>query len=342
MIPRISLGEAYDISRIIKGGWHLAGDHGTIDRSTAISDMAAFVEAGVTTFDCADIYTGVEEMIGEFRFRYPQLARDVRVHTKYVPDLATLTDIDPHRVEAGIDRSLRRLRVEVLDLVQFHWWDFGVAGYVEAALALKRLRDKGKIRCIGVTNFDVPRLRELLEADVPVLSHQLQYSLLDRRVNNGMLEFCTERNIAFLCYGTVAGGFLSEQWLGKPEPTHDIRNRSLIKYKLIVDDFGGWSRFQELLVVLAEIASRHRCDIATVATRSILDRRNVAAAIVGATSIAHLPSHEQIGALNLDDSDRAAIAAATANAPGPLGDIYALERDRHGPHGRIMKYDLGR
>ncbi|MGI9357084.1 MAG: aldo/keto reductase, partial [Rhizobiaceae bacterium] len=56
----------HTISRIIKGSWQLAGDHGEVDRQKAIADMEAFVDAGITTFDCADIYKGVEEMIGEF------------------------------------------------------------------------------------------------------------------------------------------------------------------------------------------------------------------------------------------------------------------------------------
>nr|MBP9105957.1 aldo/keto reductase [Gemmatimonadaceae bacterium] len=62
----IDLAPSYRISRLIKGGWQLAGGHGTIDRAQAIADMQAFAEAGITTFDCADIYTGVEELIGEF------------------------------------------------------------------------------------------------------------------------------------------------------------------------------------------------------------------------------------------------------------------------------------
>jgi aryl-alcohol dehydrogenase-like predicted oxidoreductase len=64
MIPRVTLDHAYSISRIIKGGWHLAGDHGAIEPEQARKDMARFVETGITTFDCADIYTGVEELIG--------------------------------------------------------------------------------------------------------------------------------------------------------------------------------------------------------------------------------------------------------------------------------------
>ena len=88
--------------------------------------------------------------------------------------------------------------------------------------------------------------------------------------------------IALLCYGTVAGGFLSERWLGQPEPGtagDALTNRSLIKYKLIIDDFGGWDLLQQLLEVLATAAARHGTDIATVASRAILDRPQVAAVI---------------------------------------------------------------
>ena len=123
MIPRYTLRDNYTISRIIKGGWHLAGDHGAIDPRQAVKDMAVFVEAGITTFDCADIYTGVEELIGRFRREYPTLAAQVQVHTKFVPDLSDLSKLDSAYVERIIDRSLQRLGMERLDLVQFHWWD---------------------------------------------------------------------------------------------------------------------------------------------------------------------------------------------------------------------------
>ena len=66
----IELAPGYSISRLLKGGWQLAGGHGEVDRARAIADMAPYDEAGITTFDCADIYTGVEEMIGEFRADY--------------------------------------------------------------------------------------------------------------------------------------------------------------------------------------------------------------------------------------------------------------------------------
>ena len=340
MIPRIALAADYTISRIIKGGWHLAGDHGAVDPEQARRDMATFVDAGITTFDCADIYTGVESLIGSFRQAYPAHGERLQVHTKFVPDLSDLASVDRGYVETIINRSLARLRLERLQLVQFHWWDFGVPGYVETALELDRLRRAGKLAHIGLTNFDTPRLTELVEAGIPITSHQVQYSLLDHRPDRGMVDYCRSREIGLLCYGTVSGGFLSERWLGREFPLQPAANRSLIKYQLIIEDFGGWGLFQELLAALGRIAARHGSDIASVATRVILDRPAVAAAIVGATNASHLEAHARIGALKLDAADRAAIASVTDRRTGPAGDVYELERDRSGRHGQIMKYAL--
>jgi aryl-alcohol dehydrogenase-like predicted oxidoreductase len=338
MIPRTTLADGFEISRIIKGGWHLAGGHGPIDPAAALRDMAAFVEAGITTFDCANIYTGVEQLIGDFRRQYPDHAKRTQVFTKFVPDLQDLPIVDRQYVETVIDRSLARLGVEQLDAVQFHWWDYHVPRYVETALELQRLQKAGKIARLGLTNFSTPKLLEMRSAGVRIASHQLQYSLLDKRAERLMAEYCQSQKIALLCYGTVAGGWLSERWLHQPEPAEPPANRSLVKYKLIIDEFGGWARFQSLLAALHQIAKKHSTDIATVATRAILDRPGVTAAIVGATSTAHLAAHLQIGELHLDDQDRALIAAIPAD--GPHSDIYTLERDRTGPHGRIMKYNL--
>jgi aryl-alcohol dehydrogenase-like predicted oxidoreductase len=339
-IPRFTFADGYSISRVIKGGWHLAGDHGAIDPLQAQRDMATFVDAGITTFDCADIYTGVESLIGDFRRAYPAHARQLQVHTKFVPDLSDLPRVDRRYVEAIVDRSLLRLGMEQVDLVQFHWWDYGVPRYVETALELERLRRAGKIGRIGLTNFDTLRVAELVAAGIPAVSQQLQYSLLDERPLNGMVELAQAQGIALLCYGTVCGGFVSERWLGKPDPGLALTNRSLIKYKLIIDDFGGWELFQNLLQALAVIARAHGSDIASVASRIVLDRAQVAAVIVGAVNTSHLNAHQQIGALSFSASELSLLSAITARRRGPLGDIYALERDRTGVHGRIMKYEL--
>jgi aryl-alcohol dehydrogenase-like predicted oxidoreductase len=339
------IAQGYYVSRIIRGGWQLAGGHGEIDRETAIDDLIAAFDAGVTTFDCADIYTGVEELYGAMRERIvatrgAESSKRLHVHTKLVPDLEMLGKLKKSDIEAIVDRSLSRLKMERLDVVQFHWWDYEQPGWLEAMGWLNDLRCSGKVRFISGTNFDTPHVRAILDSGIPLSSMQVQYSVLDRRPENGFAELCRARGVALLCYGAVAGGFLSERWLSIPEPEAPLANRSLTKYKLIIDDFGGWALFQKLLGALSRVANRHDTDIASVATRLTLDFPGVAAVIVGATSRAHLRQNVRAAAVPLSEEDRAEVEAVAGRRLGPLGDVYELERDRRGRHGSIMKYNL--
>ena len=341
MAARVELAPGYSISRLIKGGWQLAGGHGPIETVEAIADMDRFADAGITTFDCADIYTGVEALIGRWR-RMRRAAGAMQVHTKYVPDLDRLSTHSRADVIAGIDRSLSRLGVERLDLVQLHWWDYEVPGYVDAALWLGELQRAGKIRHIGLTNFDHARVAEIAAAGVPVVSHQVQYSVIDRRPAAAMTSACAELGVKLLCYGAVAGGFLSERWLGAPAPLEPLENRSLVKYLLIIEEFGGWERFQDLLAGLQLVAARHGVGIGAVAIRWVLDQPGVAGVIVGARHARHLDQLLAADSLTLDEADRASIQALQAHGAGPAGDVYALERMKGGRHASIMRYTLNR
>ena len=346
-VPRIEIAPGYEISRIIRGGWQMATGHGQLRGSDPVGDMLAFVDAGISTFDCADIYTGVEELIGRFRLRYGELhgadaLRRIKVHTKVVPDLDILPTITRGYVESVIDQSLRRLHMERLDLVQFHWWDYAAPRWLETAHWLDELRTAGKIDRVSLTNFDTDHLRAMVNDGIPVSSLQLQYSLLDRRPQKRMVAAAAEHRVALFSYGTVAGGFLGDAWLGKTEPTGALENRSLIKYKLIIDDFGGWDLFQRLLRALRAVADRHGADIATVASAAVLARDGIAAVIVGARNRDHLAANVAIGTLQLTSDDLAEIEAVLADAHELEGDVYSLERDRSSKHGSIMKYNLNK
>jgi aryl-alcohol dehydrogenase-like predicted oxidoreductase len=327
-VPRVQLAPGYTVSCLLKGGWQLAGGHGPVDAAAAMADMDRFVEAGITTFDCADIYTGVEALIGEWLKRRGAAA-PVQVHTKYVPDLDRLATHSRADVVRGVDRSLARLGVERLDLVQLHWWDYDVPGYVDAAAWLDEQRRAGKIRHVGLTNFDRPRLQDIVSAGIAVLSHQVQYSVLDRRPANAVAAHCAGNGIGLLCYGALAGGFLSDRYLGGPDPALPLENRSLVKYRLIIDEFGGpstlrlaqgrpepgrgttgsgpsratskdgWDRFQEMLAALGVVAARHGVGIGAVAIRWVLDQPGVSGVIVGARNARHLDQARQACVLAL-------------------------------------------
>lgn len=344
-MERFELQPGYSISRVIKGGWHLAGGHGNISEEKALEDMLYFVEAGITTFDCADIYTGVEELIGKFLKKHADAFTSgnlpsVQVHTKYVPDynaLAALTKTDTEKI---INRSLKRLGVERLDLVQFAWWDYQFPNYVDTALHLTELQKAGKIRFLGITNFDAKRIRELLDAGVKIASNQVQYSVFDRRVEAQMTPLVKEQNIPYLCYGTVAGGFLSDSYLKTPDPKPPFENRSLTKYRLIIEEFGSYELFQKTLILLRKIADKHHVNIAEVACQYILQKPMVAGIIVGARNRKHLKGLQSLEKFILDKEDLKEIEQLTRESNGPKGPFYELERDKTGKHGSIMKYNL--
>ena len=342
-VERTELRPGYSISRIIKGGWQLAGGHGTFDRSEAVADMIRFVDAGITSFDCADIYTGVEEMIGDAIQMLRQRdgnADHVQVHTKLVPDLAALDSIRDHDIEAIIDRSLQRLKIEQLHLVQFYWWDLAKGNPLAALDCLKTLRDKGKIKYLACTNWDETAMQPFVSSDFDLVSAQVQYSLLDVRPAGAFSQWCQSNNIRILCYGVLAGGFLTSAWLGKDDPGFEFENRSLIKYRLIIEDFGGWPLFQRLLSTLDDVARRHQVSLSAVAIAYMLEQPAVAAAIVGARTAAHLDQTLSVFSVKLQSEDRQQIKSVLNDATAVEGPVYGVERDRNGPHGRIMKYNL--
>jgi aryl-alcohol dehydrogenase-like predicted oxidoreductase len=275
------LAPGLNICRILNGMWQVAGGHGHINPQAAISEMGKYHESGFTTWDLADIYGPAEDFIGEFRNRLaPNERGRLLALTKWVPD--------PQRIvrqtaQASVQRSLRRMGTETLDLVQFHWWDYNNPYYIDALKYLSDLRDEGKIKHIGLTNFDTERMQIMKEAGLRIVSNQVQYSIVDRRPEVKMARFAKDNNASLLAYGTICGGLLSEQYLDKPEPQPSaLDTQSLRKYKRMVDAWGGWSLFQDLLYALKKIAQDHGVGIANVATRYILDKPAVAGVIIGA------------------------------------------------------------
>ncbi len=332
---------------MILGAWQLSKGHRsqpTFQRD-ALDVFSAAVEHGLVAFDCADIYSGVEELLGELIRRVHKeqgesAARSLRIHTKLVPDRSDLAQVDKAYVSRLIDRSLTRLGVDCLDLVQYSWWDYGIHGYVEVGQWLHEIQGEGKILHLGATNLDTPRLREVLEAGVPLVAHQVQYSLLDRRPDGAMVDLCSEHNVALLCYGTLAGGFLSERWLGECEAEEPFANRSLRKYSLVIQECGGWDRFQGLLSTLNRVAENHDATIAQIAIAWVLSRPLVGATIVGASSLDRLLEASRSLYVTLDQKELVLLERWADEGPRLKGDCFELERMPGGPHAGIMKYDL--
>jgi aryl-alcohol dehydrogenase-like predicted oxidoreductase len=351
----VSFGKDEASPIVIRGGWQLStGHHAGFDKDRAITDLIEAANEGYTCLDCGDIYTGVEELIGMFRARsYGSFSgNSIRVHTKFVPDMRVLPSVSEEHVRAVIRRSLNRLGQTQLNLVQFHWWAYDVGSYVQAAQHLSTLQEEGLIRNIGITNFSTAKMREIGDAGVKLAVAQVQYSLLDRRPeSDGMVALCAERGTRLVCYGVVAGGFLTDKWLGAAEPDLHIEqeNRSLTKYALIIDEFGGWALFQELLRTVRKVADRHPlpaagggeagvASIAMIATAWILAQPGVGAVILGARNSSHLHTSRVAASMTLAPEDLAEIQQVLDKAKGPAGEVYGLERSPK--HAGVMRYCL--
>lgn len=116
--------------------WQVSGAHGAIDPAAALPAMLAYHDAGLTTRDLADHYGPAEDLIGAFRKLLAvqrgeaELAR-VQALTKWVPRPGPVSRAE---VAAAVDRSRRRMGVDTLDLLQFHWWEYADPGYAAGAL----------------------------------------------------------------------------------------------------------------------------------------------------------------------------------------------------------------
>ena len=227
---RFDLTSGLLICRILNGMWQVSGAHGAIDPDAAIPSMFDYVDAGFTTWDLADHYGPAEDFVGELRRRLAsarggEAVSGIQAFTKWVPRPGPMTR---QVVENNIDISRRRMGMDRLDLLQFHWWDYRESAYLEALTHLSDLRDEGKIQELALTNFDTQRMQEIAGQGIRVVSNQVQYSLVDRRPEVAMVGFCQSREVSLLAYGTLCGGLLSDLYLGRPEPTTAV----LVRYVL--------------------------------------------------------------------------------------------------------------
>ncbi|CAM9524762.1 unnamed protein product [Ascophyllum nodosum] len=309
--------------------WQLSGAHGfRPEEKSALQAMAKLVDKGYTTFDLADHYGPAEDFVGAFESEQRTQAAKGQFFTKWVP---RPTKMYRSVVNDAVGQSLARMKTGSLDLLQFHWWAYDMPYYMDALNYLQEAREKGKMKQLGLTNFDTRHLEEITDKGVTIASNQVQYSILDQRPGKQMAGLCEERGVKLLCYGTVLGGLLSEKWLGHAAPTKaDFTTVSERKYYNMIRQWGGWPLFQELLSAVNGVAVKHDVSIPNVAVRWVLDRPAVAGAIVG-TRLGltdHAEDNRRVFGLRLDDEDRMRIAAVSEQSRdlmtviGDVGDEY--------------------
>ena len=323
----VKLSDKITIPRVIIGLWQIADmekDGNLLNSKNTSAYLNPYADNGFTAFDMADHYGSSEIIAGIFKNKH-QLSDKINLFTKWVPEPVK---ISREATREAVKKALSRMNQTQIDLMQFHAWHYQDSSWIDALSFLKDLQEEGLIKNIGVTNFDTSHLRIAISSGIPIVSNQICYSLLDRRASFEMSELCKEFNIKLFAFGTLAGGFLSNRWLGKKEPKIDNHlNWSQMKYKRFIDITGGWDKFQKLLEQLDLIAKKKKTSIANISSRYILEDPNVASVIIGARlgENNHIEDHKKIPNITLSSEEKNLISKSLnllSRVPGDCGDEY--------------------
>ena len=284
--------------------------------------------AGIDTFDMgpeACGYGPAEEVVGA----YIRTARaQPLVFTKLCCIGQEQAQPSGSWVRSRVERACKRTSKPAVDVMQLYWNDYAYGdNLVSTGLYMMDEQALGRIKAVGHTNFDTDHLERLRDAGVEVASHQIQFSLLDRRPLMRQAAWCAESGCKLLPYGVVAGGLLSDFYLGLPAEAVKVDTSSKSKYSSVLRRTGGWPWFQRLLATLRAVGDKHDgASIANVATKWVLDHDCVGSVILGARNALHVADHVAMCSLQLTAADKEAIEAVLADSVPASGDTYNWER----------------
>jgi aryl-alcohol dehydrogenase-like predicted oxidoreductase/enamine deaminase RidA (YjgF/YER057c/UK114 family) len=327
MNSKITLAPNFEISRIVTGLWQIADmerNGTTLDSTETAKYMDPYVSHGFTSFDMADHYGSSEIIAGTYKNNYA-LGGQTQLFTKWVPKPGKITRED---VRQAVHQTLKRMQQDAIDLMQFHAWHYPDSSWIDGLYYLHELQEEGLIKHLGVTNFDAAHLRIICASGIPIVSNQVCHSLLDQRANGHLAKVCQQYGVKLLAFGTLAGGFLTEKWLGKSEPIQkDLMTWSEMKYKRFIDVAGGWDVYQNLLEAVKKVAVRHQASMANISSRFVFENSSVAAIIIGARlgQSEHIAGNKKTLEIELSAEDIDLIHQAQKELqliPGDCGDEY--------------------
>jgi len=290
------------VSPVSFGCWELGGGKWQKgDDAENIRLIRTARDRGITVFDTAVNYGDghSEAVVG---LAVAPFRTDCILATKVRPDMLREAD-----VYASVEGSLRRLHTEYIDLLYVHWPNDAIP-IDETMGAFARLREQGKIRGIGVSNFSIRQLRRAAACVKPD-AVQMEYSLLQRSVEAEIVPFCTARQIGIFSYSTNAKGILAGVFRGgRALPADDFRAaRRLFKPEHM--------RLAEpLLDTVETIARRHDAAPAQVAIAWVLTRPGMTSAIFGTQNFRHLDENIRAAQLSLTPDETALLTSASDEA----------------------------
>ena len=264
------------ISRVTHGCMELGGGRWkTLDKESNSALLKTALENGITTFDTAEGYgAGASELIvGE---ALKDRRKDCVIATKVLPDNLRAAD-----VRKAAEGSLKRLQTDYIDLLYVHWPNAGIP-ISETLGEFIKLKEEGKIRAIGVSNFSLEQLKEAMEI-THIDALQPEYNLLQRKIEDGLLSYCADNQISVLSYNSIAKGILSGvfHFNGVKLDAEDFRNETPLFFPENLETE------KPLMNSLKAVAQVHNGTISQIAAAWVLAQRGMSSAIIGTQNPRH-------------------------------------------------------
>jgi len=301
------------VSAIGLGTWAIGGLFwGHTDEATAIAAVQKAIDSGLKLIDTAPAYGDghSEELVGKaIKGRRHQVVVATKCGIQ-IKGTGLVNDLKPKSIRKELEVSLKRLDTDVIDLYQCHFPD-PTTPIEETIGEMARMKAEGKIRAIGVSNFDVALLRRAKKV-AQIASNQVQHSLLNRDIEKELIPFCLEQNIGILAYGPMGGGILTGKY--KQKPKFDEGDARTFFYNFYQEPL--WSKVQALLKGLEEIAARHGKPVAHVAINWVRQQAGITSALVGARSPQQAEANAAAGGWQLSSEELASIKKLAAQTLG--------------------------
>lgn len=291
------------VSAVGLGTWAMGGgtDWGPVDDAQSLNVISAALDAGINFIDTAPVYGfgHAEEIVGQaLKGRRSQVLLATKCGLVRF-EKGVNHWLKPDSVARELEASLNRLQTDYIDLYQIHWPDPQTP--LEDTLSmLVKLQQQGKIRCIGVSNFDAALLNRAAEL-CSVASVQNEYSFLDKQRAEAVFPMCREKQIGFIGYGSLAGGILS----GKYKKEANIRRCDARSYFYRFYKGSNFEQVRKITDRFAKVAEAWNKPVSAVALNWALLRAEVSAALCGARTPQQLLQNVQADGWKLSPEDAA-------------------------------------
>lgn len=304
------------VSALALGSWAFAGDKiwGSQEERESVATVAAAIDAGINFFDTAEMYGDgkAEEVLGKALLN--------RRHEVVIASKVSSANLAKDKLVAACERSLRRLGTDYIDLYQIHWPSREVP-LEETVRAMELLVRQGKVRALGVSNFGVKDLEDILKLGA-IVTDQLPYSLLWRAVEAEIEPKCAANGVGILCYSPLSQGLLTGKYQAADEVPAGLtitRYYSHTRSGARHGEAGLEEATFAAIAAIRKICAKTGESMGNVAMAWLLKRPSVASVLVGARAPRQLRENVKAAAVELPPDLVAALTAATEQLKEKVG-----------------------